>query len=191
MINAKQFYKDYVSLVTAQHWNEYHDNSRWTARITKLIRELIEKKYGLTSQTEYFRIDITGWISHWEDIAAEAKDLWLQPHLWNLKIAVEHENNSSDWTDELVKLTHIRCPLKVIIGYTPCDMRAAGGLEDDRISFAARLLQSIEAFDPESEEQYLVILGNSTPKRSTSPKYTDYDYRGYLYDYELKQFKIL
>ena len=187
MIDAKQFYEDYVSLVTDQYWDVYHDNSQWTACVTKLLRELIEK-YGFTSQTEYFRIDVTGWVSHWEDIAAEAAELGLRPHLWNLKVAVEHENDSSDWTDELVKLTHIRCPLKVIIGYTPCDMRKSGGLEDRRLSFAARLLRGVDALDPASKEQYLVILGNSAPKHSSSPKYTDYGYRGYFYDYEAGHF---
>ena len=182
MISAKQFYSDFVTIVSKEYWNDYHDNSRWTDRITHLTRKLIEK-YGFESQTEYFRIDITGWKSRWEDIKEAAHEVGLNPHLWDLKIAVEHENNSSDWSDELIKLAHIRCPLKVIIGYTPCDLREAGGKEDERLAFAASVLQKVEAFNPASNEEILVILGNSSPKSSSSPMYTEYGYRGYIFDY--------
>lgn len=165
MLDAEKFFADYTSAVTYEYWNDYHDNSRWTALVTQIIKNIIEK-YKLTPQTEYFRIDVSGWISYWNEIANEASELGLRPHLWDLKIAVEHENDSSDWTDELVKLAHIRCPLKVVIGYVPCDMREAEGLEDKRLNFAAKLLQKVEAFVPAAKEQYLVILGNSAPKHS-------------------------
>ena len=190
MIDAKQFYSDYVSAVTKEYWGDYHDNSRWTERVTRLIREQIEK-YGLESQTEYFRIDITGWESRWNVIKEEAHKVGLNPHLWDLRIAVEHENNSSDWSDELVKLAHIRCPLKVIIGYTPCDLRDSGGKEDERLAFAAKVLQMVDAFDPTSREQILVILGNSAPSKSSSRAYSDYGYRGYIYDYASGKFMTL
>lgn len=71
MIDAKHFYSDYVSAVTKEYWEDYHDNSRWTERVTQLIRKQIEK-YGLESQTEYFRIDITGWESRWNVIKEAA-----------------------------------------------------------------------------------------------------------------------
>ena len=190
MIDAKQFYSDYVSAVTKEYWKDYHDNSRWTERVTQLIRKQIEA-YGLESQTEYFRIDITGWESRWNDIKEAAHKVGLNPHLWDLRIAVEHENNSSDWSDELIKLVHIRCPLKVIIGYTPCDLRNSGGKEDERLSFAAKVLQMVDAFDPNSQEQILVILGNSAPSKSSNPSYSDYGYRGYIYDYADGKFLTL
>ncbi len=188
MISAKQFYNDYVTAITKEYWEAYHDNSRWTECITRIIRAQIEN-YGLESQTEYFRIDITGWNSRWDSIKAEAHKVGLNPHLWDLKIAVEHENDSSDWSDELVKLAHIRCPLKVIIGYTPCDQRDAGGKEDERLAFAANVLQMVEAFDPASKEEILVILGNSAPRKSSNPQYTDFGYRGYVFDYERGVFR--
>lgn len=186
-MDAKQFYNDYASLITNQYWDEYHDNSRWTDRVTALIESILQKN-GLTAQREYFRIDVTGWVSHWTEVSDEASDLGLRPHLWDLKAAVEHENNSADWTDELVKLAHIRCPLKVVIGYTPCDIRGEGELEEKRLAFAARLLQRVEAFDSAFREQYLLILGNSGPKSSTNPSYTEYGYRGYLYNDSARAF---
>lgn len=115
----------------------------------------------------------------------------MNPHLWDLRIAVEHENNSSDWSDELIKLAHIRCPLKVIIGYSPCDLRYPGGKENERLSFAAEVLQMVDAFDPSSQEQILVILGNSAPSKSSNPAYSDYGYKGYIYDYAGGKFVTL
>ena len=187
MPTAKDFFEDYTSSVTKGYWDDYHDNSQWTVCVTQIIRRIIEK-YGLTSQTEYYRIDITGWKSHWEEISDQASKLGLNPHLWDLEIAIEHENSSSDWTDELVKLVHIRCPLKVIIGYTPCDMRGTGGLEDQRLAFASELMKKVKAFDPGAREQYLIIFGNSAPKDSKSPTYSDYGYRGYIYDSDRNAF---
>ncbi len=188
MVDAKRFFEDYISVITKDYWDEYHNNTLWTDVVTKLIREQIEN-YGLESQTEYYRIDVTGWKSHWNDVKAQAKEVGMKPHLWDLEIAVEHENNSSDWSDELIKLAHIRCPLKVIIGYTPCDLRGVGGIEEARLAFASRILQKVKAFDPASKEQILVILGNSAPKESAHPTYTDYGYRGYYFDYVSHQFQ--
>lgn len=185
MISAKQFYNDYLSLVTNEYWDVYHDNKQWTSCVTKIIKEII-KKYSLTPQTEYFRVDVTGWISHWEDIKEEAQAVKLNPHLWDLEIAVEHENDNSDWTDELVKLVHIKCPLKVIIGYTPCDMRYK---ELERLQFAGKLLYKVKAFNRCPNEEYLIILGNSAPKESKNHDYSNYDYRGYIYSHSKNQFE--
>lgn len=193
MTDARSFYSDFVSSVTMDYWEEYHDNTRWTGLVTKLLRKQIES-YELTSQTEYFRIDVTGWKSHWKDIEGRACEVGLKPHLWDLKIAVEHENNSSDWSDELIKLAHIRCPLKVIIGYTPCDLRAEGK-EGRRLEFAADSLKMVEAFASasreEPKEEFLLILGNSSPHSSSNAAYSDYGYRGYLFDYSVGSFKSI
>jgi hypothetical protein len=31
----------------------------------------------------------------------------FQPYLWDLEVAIEHENNDKLWMDEVIKLSHI------------------------------------------------------------------------------------
>lgn len=99
-----------------------NESTAFTKLITNIISQIIKEK-GWHSQTEYFRIDVIGWESDHSTIKDECARLGMTPHLWDLKIAVEHENNKYDWLDELVKLAHIQCPLKVLIGYASCDER--------------------------------------------------------------------
>lgn len=140
---------------------------------------------GLKPQNEYYRIDAIGWKEHGDDAKQEAADVELNWHQWDLEIAVEHENNHLDWTDELTKLVHIRCPLKVIIGYNYWDCRDE--FEDKKLAYAAKWMKQIKAFDPAAKEEYLIILGNTYAKNGKR-KSEDFDYRGYVYDYESEAF---
>lgn len=189
MPDAKRFFYDFTAAVTDAYWDDYHNSDEWTGRVTEIIVDLI-KSYGLRWQKEYFRIDISGWSGRWKEIEKEAKSVGLNPHLWDLKIAVEHENDPKDWTDELVKLAHIRCPLKVIIGYAPCDERDAGS-EDRKLDFAANVLKKLDVFDPHTREELLLILGNAAPKHKDSPDYETYGYRGYIYDNTENRFRAI
>ena len=75
-----------------------------------IFEEKVENA-GLTAQHEYFRIDTVGWNGRYKCLdEKESKQIGLNRHHWDLKIAVEHENNKADWLDELIKLIHIRCP---------------------------------------------------------------------------------
>ena len=154
-----------------------------------LIRNIVES-FGLTAQHEYFRIDTVGWVGKYLTLnAGRAKEIGLNRHLWDLKIAVEHENNKADWLDEVIKLIHIKCPLKVVIGYNHCDLR--GGMEDGKLDYAAECMNKIEAFSYTDREEYLIIIGNGAPKKSGVSTYDRFDYRGYLYSYSDKAFKEL
>ena len=44
---------------------------------------------------------------------------YLRKHFWDLKAAAEHENDSKDRMDEVIKLAHICCLLRVVIGHLP------------------------------------------------------------------------
>ena len=37
--------------------------------------------------------------------------------LWDFEVAIEHENHGDKWFDELVKLAHVQCGLRVLISY--------------------------------------------------------------------------
>ena len=153
----------------------------------KLIHGIIEEA-GLEAQHEYFRIDSIGYRHRYTEIdACEAEKAGLNRHFWDIKVAVEHENNKADWMDEVTKLCHIRCPLKVIIGYNYCDQRDDGDAE--KLEFIAKWMPELSAFDPNSEEEILIIIGNAAPKNKSYGTYERFDYRGYLYDYENEAFE--
>lgn len=162
---------------------------------TKLITEIINSIIARTCspQNEYYRIDAVGWTSYSEDkkIKDEAERVGLNSHIWDLDIAVEHENNVRDWTDELIKLIHVRSPLKVIIAYNYYDIRFdANNPESDasKLTYAAKWMKKIRAFNRDDGEEYLIILGNAAGKKDHHSSYNSFDYRGYLYSYESGEF---
>lgn len=160
----------------------------FTDLVNKSIIYEIIKSEGLEAQHEYFRIDTVGWLGrHLEIKSEESMNIGLNRHLWDLKIAVEHENSKSDWMDELIKLVHVKCPLKVVISYNYCDQRKEQELK--KLKFVAKWMQEIRAFDSNGKEEYLIILGNGRAKNHKSNEsYDKFDYRGYLYNYEEKEF---
>ena len=126
---------------------------------------------------------MTGWKSRADKIADEARKHGLNAHLWNLGIAVEHENNSKDWLDEVIKLLHVRAPLKVVIGYNNQEQRFKRNEQSDvnKLSFAAKVMKdACEAMQYDisnSKEEFLVIIGNSKLDHEDD----HIDYRGYLF----------
>ena len=130
----------------------YLNDKEYTPVITQIINNVIESA-GYISQNEYFRIDAVGWVSHFEKMKVDAKknDIKMNAHLWDLKIAVEHENKKEDWSDELIKLIHIKCPLKVVIGYSHSDER--GQVEYDKLAFMSKWMQSVDALQKGTDEE--------------------------------------
>lgn len=160
--------------------------------VSELLDEYILDGYDKGIQHEYFRIDTVGWVTKYLDIDAEtAKKTGLNRHLWDLKIAVEHENSKWDWSDEVIKLLHVRCPLKVIISYNYCDCRDTGNYSDcNKLHQIADWMEMVDAFDNSmgNHECYLVIIGNGTGIMKDTKPYKDFDYRGYLYNPTEKKF---
>lgn len=164
----------------------YRHDAEYTKVVTEIINSIIREEY--TPQNEYFRIDAVGWISRYEDMKDEAKEkgLKIKAHLWDLKIAIEHENSKSDWSDEVVKLIHVKCPLKVVISYNYCDERDQ--IELEKLDFIAKWMKKVKAFNNSSDEEYLIILGNCyNPK--TKKDYDKFDYRGYIYNHQSGKFE--
>lgn len=88
-------------------WKESYDNDRkWTFFIKNTIEGIIiNLGYAMADLSpEYLRIDYT--ICPGESTTQ-----------WDLDIAIEHENNPNSWEDELTKLLHINCGLRVLIAY--------------------------------------------------------------------------
>lgn len=197
-MNAHDFYSAFVSeareetLVTedmlpsfpmewgkATYFDLYRNNeTAYTELVNKYIVHKIISENGMTAQHEYFRIDTVGWVTRYHEMEEEAHGLNLSAHLWDLMVAVEHKNSRKDWTDEIMKLIHVKCPLKVVISYSPCDERDTA--EWKKLAFIAKWMREVKAFALGGEE-YLLIFGNCYNAK-TKADYTTFDYRGYLYN---------
>ncbi|MCM1219767.1 MAG: hypothetical protein NC548_35240 [Lachnospiraceae bacterium] len=199
-MDAREFYKEFVlntnedlvwdgEIGKGRTYKEIYktDEPAYTELVNKVIIHNIVKEAGYEPQHEYFRVDTIGWVDAGYRKMEDARKLGLNRHLWNLMVAVEHENSKADWLDEVIKLEHLRCPLKVVIGYNYCDMR--DGEEIEKLQVASRWMKEIAAYDENSKEEYLVILGNGEAKKNKSMKYERFDYRGYLYDFKAGEFQ--
>ncbi|MBS0619811.1 MAG: hypothetical protein JSR44_16615 [Spirochaetes bacterium] len=99
------------SLKALKNWErKYEHRKTWTTALTEIFYAFGEK-YGYRDRgevaSEYFRVDIifSKWAPKQDDFA------------WDLDVAIEMENDTTQWYDEVVKLCHINCGLKVIMTY--------------------------------------------------------------------------
>lgn len=187
--NALWFFRKFTEAITWEKYaDSYKNDADFTPRVIREINGIIKDGTGWEAQNEYFRIDAVGWETHYEKIKPTANAVGLNAHLWDLKIAVEHENNKHDWTDELIKLMQIRCPLKVVIGYNYYDKR--GENEKEKLRVAAKSMQATSAYQSvaRDREELLLILGNGCSSETGKSDYTAFDYKGYLFDYKEKCF---
>ena len=174
-MDAKTFFKEFNDLFipgsatykTAV--SDYTHNTSYTDFIMDQINEIIKKEKNLKRSNEYFRIDAIGYTSRYKELADSGI---LNRHLWDLEIAVEHENDSKDWLDEVIKLAHVCCPLRVIIGYVPC-----GENDQQRLDYASDALKKLKCKDNLRTGEFMVILGNSNTK-GQEERY--FHYRAYI-----------
>ena len=160
----------------------YAHNTKFTNFITQRINDIIRAK-GYIVQNEYYRIDAMGYTNRWETLDKSSS---LSPYLWDLEIAVEHENSSKGWLDEVVKLAHIYCPLRVVIGYVPVKERQFG--DDERLTYVASVLKQLKCKDNLRNGEFLVILGNSKTRGKES---NFFNYKAYVLNKETLNFESL
>ena len=162
--NAKWFYDEFNSTFTTNHHQKqkaidaYTQNTAFTCFIIQRINEIIASKC-YEHLNEYYRIDAIGFKPKWKQLDENSM---LHPHLWDLEVAVEHENDPKDWLDEVIKLAHICCPLRVVIGYVPTEQRTHG--DEERLTYAAAALQKLKCKENMKTGEFLIILGNSDTK---------------------------
>lgn len=199
-MNAKEFYEKFIAamreenIATNEQIKKHLDQVGWIYKkiyrecesaFTELVNKgivdrIIESEDGLIPQHEYLRIDSIGYKHRYTEISEEeAREVGLNRHFWELAIAVEHENSKHDWMDEVIKLLHVRCPLKVVISYNYCDCREE--MEINKLGFIAKYMKKWLENYPNDKEEYLIIIGNSAPKNRNSIGYEIFDYRGYEY----------
>ena len=161
----------------------YYNNTVFTAFITEEINRILsDGKHE--KQNEYFRIDAIRWTGKADDME-DTPGVQLKRHLWDLEVAVEHENDPKDWMDEVVKLAHIACPLRVVVGYMPWDKRN----EDQRyLDHVGKWLNELLCKDNMQRGEFLIILGNCN---TGGKKERYFGYRGYLFNPERFRFEAL
>ena len=174
-MTAEEFFHKFKAQIPSDYKVEdYYNSKQFTKDIIDIINGIIKgEKYK--SNKEYYRIDCIGWSE------TKAKLLNNNPknfklYSWNLDIAVEHENNSNEWMDEVVKLSYIYCPLRIIIGYVPY-----GESQKDRLNCVAKSLKKMNSYDNMKTGEFLIILGNSSIYKK---KERMFGYRGYLFNPE-------
>lgn len=184
-MNAKMFLEKFLQIFKderAEAVKAYPGNKDFTRFIMPRINRLLGNEIfeqALVSN-EYFRIDAIKWIDRKKDIDACK---YLSKHLWDLEIAVEHENDSRAWMDEVIKLAHICCSLRVVIGYLPHGKRPA--VDTECLNYITDGLKKLSCYDNMKHGEFMVILGNSGT--SGIPEHY-FGYEGYLFDAETEKF---
>lgn len=127
--------------------------------INQKIPQIMSNCGKYKTEFEYFRIDIISYTQRKEEAKAIEynynEEYYLKPYLWDLEIAFEHENKNREWLDEIVKLSHIRCPLRVVVGYAPIENR------DVHLRYAANILSKKLGDSMPEKEEFVLILGES------------------------------
>ncbi len=184
-MKAKDFWNKFKKLfeeggnslkVARENW----ENSReFTNKfVNEHLPSIMKEKDSIITEFEYYRIDIIAYDNKRKDEAKEiARSLGLSekefsPYLWDLEIALEHENDKREWLDEIVKLSHINCPLRIVIGYA--DEKS----EEKCIELASKVLQKKIGTNTPKGQEFMLILGKSG---ISSDKVNEDTYKAYKY----------
>ena len=182
-LNKKDIYDE-----AQEKWNYSKD---YTEFIIGMMEGIIGSKdkggIGLETSKEYYRIDLTGWTQRRKEIkdkllVPENRSYSFQTYCWDLEIAIEHENSDKLWMDEIIKLLHIRCPLRVVVGYVPKALPKEPYLE-----YVSKAIVESNKVANISDGCFLVLLGDSkVGKNGKKCNYTPYEW-----DVEENTFKLL
>ena len=156
------FADDSNALTAARNFWKNRDN--FTKFIMPHIATILSSYgYADKNQYEYYKIDVIGWKDCKSALAKlQTPDTYkLKKHFWHLGVAIEHENDQSDWTDELVKLLYINCPLRIVIGYYPETLSSEDLVKTiDYASDIVSLANETNAFI-QPEQEFMLILGKN------------------------------
>ncbi len=167
-MDAKSFFKNFKALLKTEELKAYyHDNTAWTDKIKDIIENMIGKD---NVNREYYRIDTLkfAYTDYYKSFAKEhkqyfsgssSKSYYLNVYNWKNKIAIEYENDCHSWTDELVKLSHLRSDLKVIVAYSEWDGSFDNykALIKEKVGFAVELIKACQ--EQALQDNWLLIFG--------------------------------
>ena len=172
----------------------YCNSTSWTDYLSDITQHILEDGYNLKTNREYLRIDMIGWsgydkwgtsvdqnVGHMKYTLTSENNPGLNEFNWNLEIAIEFENDPNDWMDEVIKLSHIKCGLKVVIGYTYYEDRETK--DSNKLNFVAKHMNTLKYGKIGENENFMIILGNcgKESKEYESIK-EDIDFRPYIFN---------
>ena len=196
-ITAKYFFTEFTKIKDDPEAKEsYPSNKSFTSFVIPKINEILDNSIEQqlkNVQNEYYRIDAIKWAKCKND---NDRSCHLRNHLWDLQVAVEHENDSRDWMDEVTKLAHICCDLRVVIGYLPHEKRKIDEKdknEDEDIKcldYIVNALQKLACYDNMKRGEFLIIIGSSD---TGGEKHQDkfFHYKGYIFNKTTENFEEL
>ena len=159
-MTAKKFWKDFQKNVCGNEElkKEWFHFKKFTVLIMDKIEQILKYDEDVATEREYFRVDL---ISYRENNENEFLLNKLYNYTWNLEAAVEHENNSKTWMDEVIKLAHLSCDLRVVIGYLPLSEKKN---QKEYLNKIADILNNkISAWkQTKTSGDFLIILGDSS-----------------------------
>lgn len=187
-MNAREFYDEFSSEIKEKKiWAETGEKfltifrsepERFRSIVCGDIIPRIIEKNNLALLTKSACADVVGRLKRCEEFDDnEGASLGIRLSLWDMKIAVEYESSPAEWVNRLIKLTHLRCPLKVLICFSS-DRKT----DLDRLMFAAKCLMRIAAYDRQAKEEYVIIMGNAPASDGTPPE--DFGWKSYEYSHE-------
>lgn len=185
-VSAKRFFEDFNKITLDNEATTlYQSETPYTEYVTEKICEQMGK-YGFRSMKEYYRIDVIGYASHY-NLIENKEDAPIIPYAWDLKIAVEHENKNNCWMDEVVKLAHISCDLRVVIGYLPMKKRENG--EDEKcLEYIVDVMKKhCKCYENLKNNEFMIIIGNSNTKRPEE----FFNYKGYVFNSLTEKFELI
>lgn len=179
-MNAKEFFDRFneaISINNCEAVEKYLNGKAFTKVVISAINSIINENPKYT-QNELYRIDSIGWSDVDLPIDCDKKIPRFKEHLWNLDVAVEHENDSKDWMYEVVKLVHVYCPLRVVISYLPLKSLMNVNKGDmAHLDYIVEKLKNLKSYDNMKQGEFLVIIGNSNVEKIED----FFNYKGYLF----------
>ena len=161
----------------------YRHGSAYTVLINEMILPLLLQKRGMQFSNEYYRIDVIGYKNELkDDLKDEGDNIKLTPYCWEFGYAIEHENDIGKWIDEAIKLSYIKCPYKIIIGYNrPLDGEKCekSSLDLNKKCFSYLLKCLDRSHVPEKDNKLIILFGIRNEKGT----WDKIQYEGYAVDY--------
>ena len=177
--NFKAIFEDENKKTTAiEKWHSYSE-------YTKFILDELESILStdkLDPSREYYRIDLIGYKDKRNGETLLIPDYKFKNYKWDLEIAIEHENSSYNWLDEIIKLLHINCPLRIVIGYIPIIQKENHARYFDAI---LKNISNLNAYKTLQDNAFLIIIGDS---ECGSDKRKFCHYTAYVFDKNAGQF---
>lgn len=153
-------------------WN---DTAAFTEAILRRLETVISEE-GCRTEREYFRVDLISYRGH---VTGNEPLLGsLKRYSWDLVTAVEHENDRRLWMDEVVKLAHVACELRVVIGYLPLHDTHT---HKEYLEKIAEHLQEMTAWQATKDcGEFMILIGDcklDEQDKTARCMYTPYVYR--------------